>query len=109
MKISIFYNWPLGEDSARVSLGMPSEEDIKYQFRLGVIEGTDSGGWINPGWVNHDQIDQLSTSIKKGWKIKLEKKDKETGKVEAIPGIDSLQEWPNDATGETSVDTGFWI
>ena len=109
MKVSIFYNWPVGKDSARVSLGMQNVEDPKYQFRIGYIDEQGDGGWIEPGWVNHDEVEKLDGFIKKGWKIRVEKRDKTTEEVVSRQEVDCVQEWPVEANGATSVDTGFWI
>ncbi|GEM_PF-4693442 len=109
MKLNILYNFPLGENSARISLGMPSVDDKKYQFRIGLIDGQGSGGWLKPGWVNHDDVATLDGMVKKDWKIRLEKKDRDTGEVVARHEIDCSKEWPAEAQGIACVDTGYFI
>jgi hypothetical protein len=109
MKLSLFYNWPVGENSVRVSLGMPNIEDNKYLFRLGLIDEQGSGGWINPGWVNFNEISKLDSYAKRDWKIRIEKKEKEADHITAKLEIDCSKEWPLDAQSGSSVDTGYWI
>ena len=109
MKLSIFYNWPLGENSARVSLGMPNIDDSKYQFRIGLIDGQGSGGWLHPGWVNDGDVSKIDGYVKKDWKILIEKKDKANDKIVARHEINCANDWPPEAEGGSSVDTGYWI
>lgn len=109
MKVSIFYNWPLGKDSARVSLGIPNVEDVKYEFRVGYIDEQGQGGWLEPGWVGHDEIVKLDGFVKRNWKVRIEKRDKATEEIVLRQEIDCVKEWPTEAGGATSVDTGFWI
>jgi hypothetical protein len=109
MKLNILYNFPLGENSAQVTLGMASADDSKYQFRIGLIDGQGSGGWLKPGWVNHDGVDSLKGMVKKDWKIRLEKKEKGTDNIVARHEIDCSKEWPVEAEGASCVDTGYFI
>lgn len=109
MKLTILYNFPLGEDTARVSLGSPNVEDKNFQFRLGLIDGQGLGGWMKPGWVNHDEVGRLDYMVKRDWKIRLGKKDKRTGAIATRYEIDCSSEWTANAQGASCVDTGYWI
>ncbi len=108
MKLSITYNWPLGEDCAQISLGGPNIEDSKYQFRIGLIDNERSGGWLKAGWTESNDTNKLKASVKRGWKIRIEKKDKINNEVIAHE-IDLDREWPSDAQGLACVDTGYWL
>jgi len=108
MKLSILYNWPLGKESARVSLGFPNIEDNKYQFRLGIIDCKGSGGWVKPGWVSSNDAIKLNASIEKDWKIRLEKKLGSTD-VPVVYEFDCSKDWPSGASGSSCTDTSYWI
>ena len=109
MKLSIFYNWPIGKDSATVTLGMPNVEDLKFLFRLSVLTIKDeSKNSTSSDWINYNEVSKLNISILKNSKIRLEKKSKETDLIEKLE-IDCEKEWPPEAEGITSVDTGNWI
>lgn len=109
MKISILYNFPLGENSARVSLGVPNIEDAKYEFRIGLIDEQGYGGWLQPGWVTYDKVSEIDGLVKRDWKIRIEKRDPLTGEIVTRNEIDCSKEWPSEAGGATLVDTGYWI
>ena len=109
MTLDILFNWPLGENSARFSLGAPSINDRGHRFRIGIIEKSDKAvvKWLAPGWVSYGETQKLDGFIKKGDIIIVEKQDETTNKPVARISVDSEKEWAAEADGVSSVNQGF--
>jgi hypothetical protein len=108
MKLSLLYNWPIGEDSARASLGMGNVEDAKHDFRIGVInKGDDPSGWLVPSWASADEITKLNPIVKRSSAIRVEVRDHDTQEVIGSYEWNCSELWPPEAGGATSVDVGY--
>jgi hypothetical protein len=108
MKLSILYNWPLGENSARASLGMANIEDANREFRIGVInQGDDPSGWLQPGWASPDQLVTSNVLVKRSSILKVEVRNTDTQEVIGRYEWNCSELWPPEAGGVTSVDVGY--
>jgi hypothetical protein len=110
MQLTILYNWPIGEDSARVSLGMSNIEDKNYQFRLSILSKKDNGNdeWLIPGWVNDNEVNKLDALIKKASFIRVERINKETKEIKRYQ-FDCSKEWPPEASGVSVTSMSYQI
>ena len=106
MDISILFNWPPAQDSARVSFGGPTIDDMEYEFRVGVIKKDEQNKiyWLKPGWVHAPDIHQIKFDVKTGEKIVVEKKRKGDEKITTRNIWDIEKEWPEKAAGGASVN-----
>jgi len=106
MQLSILYNWPIGENSARVSLGMANIDDVKYQYKLTILDKNDKGEdwWFTLGYVNHDEVHKLDTFAKKSSIVRIHKMSKVGGYSGSDYQFYLSKDWPPEAGG-TSVTT----
>ncbi len=81
MQISITFNWPLGQNLARVEFGLFSVEDQKYEFMFGIIKEKDKiygpQKWLNVGEM--EKIGKFDIKIEDI--IIVKKKEKKTEKI----------------------------
>ena len=110
MQLSMQFNWPTGENTVGVSLGTINIEDVKKEFRLGVITKANPEGvhWHNAGWVAGEEIhDQMKCKVDRGDKVIVQYRtlgeENPSGKVV----IDTEQEWPAEAHGNAMTHMGW--
>lgn len=111
MQISIFFNWPQGCNSARVSLWPSDIKDQNRLFRVGIIKkGEADTILLKSEWVSCDEMRDLGFFDANRWdKIIVEKKDSGNS-GEDIPSpyiLDINREWPIDALGSSVVNSTF--
>ena len=110
MKLDIFFNWPPGENSARVDLGMANVEDVQKDFRVGVMPATHPGriAWHEAGWVRGRNVEgKFQFSVKRGDKVVVEQRLSGEENADAKLVIDTDEKWPAEAHGPTHVDQGW--
>ena len=109
MTFNVLFNWPVGEDSARFSLGMPNAADAGHQFRVGIKEKDtpDEVKWLSPGWVNYGEIVKVDGYLKKGDQLIVERRLKETQAVNGRIVFDSANHWPAAAVDGSAVSQNF--
>jgi len=106
MTLEILFNWPLGLDSARVSFGVPNIEDSKYHYRIGVVLDEEHGKirYHKSNWISNGEAKKgIVFNVKRGDKVVIERKSKESQDTEARNIFDINKEWPNNAYGSNSV------
>lgn len=106
MSINILFNWPPGQDSARIILGSPNVNDKEFDFRIGVIlkNNADKIYWQKE-WISGEDIQDIAFNVKRGDKIVVERKQRNKQDSETRNTWDIDKEWPSTATGATSTNT----
>ncbi len=110
MKLNMRFNWPLGENSAYVSVGMPNIDDLKKEFKIGVIPKAHPKEiqWQDLGWIPGNEIDaKMEFRVDRGDKVVLQYGDLGTNKAEGGITIDSEEEWPMEAQGAAVTDMSW--
>jgi len=111
MKLDALFNWPLGKNSARISLGSVSVDDVHKEFSVGLTPKgkTDAEMGAHPaGWVVGDKInDQFTFDVERGDKVTVFSRALGAKKAESKVVIDTDLEWPAEAHGGTSINTGW--
>lgn len=110
MKANFLYNWPPNKDSVRFSLGGGNIEDSKYEFQVLFIE-KDSEVAKHFGkneWIDLETATQIEHDFIRGAKIKINKRLKENHQeVKNCLFIDTAEQWPVEALGESSTNVYF--
>lgn len=109
MTISILFNWPPSQSSARVSFNGPTVDDLEYEFRAGIIkkDEQDKIYWFKPGWVEAKNLHEIKFDSLIGEKVIIEKR-KKNGKDVLMRHIWDIEEkWPENAGGASSVATSW--
>lgn len=110
MQLSILFNYPLGQDSARISIGAANISDSNYQFRFSILSSqNESDQWLSPGWVNHNDISKLEGYIKKTSVIRLEKRDQNSNEIVKRYEWICSNIWPGEADGNAVVSVNFLL
>lgn len=111
MQLSILYNWPMGEDSARVSLGMANIDDIKYQYKLTILDKNDKGEdrWFTLGYVNHDEVHKLDTFAKRTSIVRVHKMSKDGDYSGNDYKFYLSKDWPLEASGASVTHVSYLI
>ena len=109
MKISILFNWPPGENSARVSVGRQTQEDAEKSFKVGIVPNgeRDKIVWLKDAPIIDDGIDEYTTDVVRGDKIVVDLIDK-TGKSKR-DFWDTDEKWPIEATGVSSTEVPWYF
>lgn len=105
MNLSIHYNWPIGEDSAHVTLGQENVNDRNMEFRIGLLPEDHPGmvRWYKDGWMlGSDMIRDVSFFAKRGDKIVVERREPSSDNIERIRVWDISEEWPPEAHGPST-------
>jgi hypothetical protein len=107
MQISISFNWPIDQKSARVKFGAFNVEDKKYLLKVGVIAKTDPEHvrWLKAEFLDNEMLGELEFDVERGDKVVVQKfsKDNTTNAIGSFTW-DINEKWPPKATGATSVD-----
>ena len=105
MDISILFNWPPGQSSARVSFCGPTVDDLECEFQVGVIKKNkgDKIYLLKPGWVDAKNIHEIKFDVRIGEKVVVEKKKKGTDEILTRNVWDIEKKWPANASGPSSV------
>ena len=105
MDISILFNWPPSEESARISFGGLTIEDLKREFRVGVIKKNEEDKiyWLKPGWTDANNMHGITFNTRIGEKVVVEKKKKGTAEILTRHVWDIEEKWPVKASGLSSV------
>lgn len=105
MDISILFNWPPGQNSARVSFNGSTIDDIEHEFRVGIIKNNEGNKiyWLKPGWVDSDSVNQIKFDAYSGEKIIVEKRKKGAPEILTRNMWDIAEKWPAEASGASSV------
>ena len=108
MQISIRFNWPLGQRSARVGFGLFSIEDPKYEFMFGIIKEKEKDKIYGPQkWLSLEEMEKIGEfDVKMEDIIIVKKKEKKTGKILNYK-FDIKKEWPESAFGDTFTNVPF--
>lgn len=110
MNLSITFNWP-PPDKALVSFGMPSVDDLKMEFRVGVIpkDQKDKIFWFNEGWFHASAEAELQFGVERGDIVVVERRAGSSEEPETRNRWDTDEMWPAEAKGATSVSTPWWL
>ena len=107
MRIHIFFNWPVGKNSAEITVTRETKEDLKYRFEVGIVP---NGGQRRIYWIKKSPV--ASKEINNS-NFFATKKDivvvdiiTETGERKRREW-DLEKEWPDKAIKDTSVDTSW--
>jgi len=104
MNISILFNWPPGQNSASVSFSGLTVDDIKHEFRVGIIRKNEEDKiyWLKPGWVDAENMHEIKFDMQIGEKVVVEKKKKGSKEVLTRNIWDIEEKWPSSAVGSSS-------
>lgn len=112
MNLDIFFNWPPGENSARIDLGIPNVDDSNKEYRVGVMPKGQANmiAWHNAGWIHGEDVhNQFQGRVDRGDKVVVEQRL--TGEDEEVAArliVDTERDWPAEAEGPTQANVG-WI
>lgn len=111
MTLSIDYNCPMDQKSATVNLGLFTNEDVNFMFRIGVIEKSNINEvrWVIPGWMTIEQVRTAKVVITRDNVLMLEKMEISTNSTVGRNKIDIGVEWPFEATGSSITNVSYII
>lgn len=100
MNLSIHFNWP-PPDSARVHMGSPNLSDKDWEFRIGVNPKDKKNiiYWVKPGWFVGENMKEIIFDVNRGDEVVVERKRKDSDKVETRNTWNIDEHWPAEAHG----------
>lgn len=109
MKISILFNWPPGENSARVTVGRQTQEDSEKKFKVGVVPKGEKDKilWLRKDPIIDDKIDEFVMDVTRGDKIVVDVIEKTGSSKRGV--WDTAEKWPAEATGESSTEVPWYF
>ncbi len=109
MKISILFNWPPGENSARVSVGRQTQEDTEKNFRVGIVPKgeRDKISWLKNDSIINDRIDEFTTDVSRGDKVVVDLIEKTGASKRSV--WDTEEKWPIEAMGASSTEVPWYF
>ena len=110
MRLLILFNWPPGQNSARISFTLSTLEDEKFKFRAGVAKKEDGERifWLKDDWVDFNILNSFEFDVGFYDKIIIEKKNKSTGEITYRHIWEIEKEWPAGASNRSQVQK-IWV
>jgi hypothetical protein len=102
MKLSIHFNWPLGQNAASIELAGANIEDAKFEFRLGVVPGDqpDMVYWHESEWVTGDRdMSDIRIRVKREDTIVVDRRRRDSDEVISRNKWNVAENWPPEAHG----------
>lgn len=109
MRFSVDFNWSPG--SARVSVGEITVKDKDVEFRVGVVQEseTDKIYWVKPGWFSGEPEEEIKFDVKRGDRVVVERRSKGDEKPMTRNIWDIASEWPAEAHGPSFTHVPWYL
>ncbi|MBI2054234.1 MAG: hypothetical protein HYT36_02790 [Candidatus Staskawiczbacteria bacterium] len=106
MTIDIFFNWPPGSNLARISVGQSNSKDLNFMFGIGIVRKNepDKIYYMGERWIAAEKVN-LDFFVKRDDYVVIERKIKNSEKIETRNTWDINKEWPPTAIGNMSTNT----